>query len=287
MPSWERAAAKAAHLALYALILITPVAGWLSSSAHGFKTVYLGLLPIPDLLGKDKAMAEGLELIHSLLNKAIFFIVIAHAGAALKHHFLDRDEVLRRMLGLRGLLAAPLLLLALSAGADAQSALRENSSIEFISKQMGVPVTGIFREFEADVRFYPENPGKSRATVFINVDSIDAGSDEATSEIKRRVWLDSKNHPGAEFKSASLTPEGPGRYTVTGRITIKGRTQNVSAPFTVREGKGHRVFEGRFVLNRLDFAVGEGEWADTDTVDDEVEVNFRLHVPFEDAKRPK
>lgn len=99
MPSWERAAAKAAHALLYALLFAIPIIGWLGSSAHGFQTVYLGVIPIPDLLPKSKELADLLEEIHEQLNHALFLIVIAHIGAAVKHHFIDKDDILRRMLG--------------------------------------------------------------------------------------------------------------------------------------------------------------------------------------------
>ncbi|HAO93583.1 MAG: cytochrome b [Deltaproteobacteria bacterium GWB2_55_19] len=102
MPSWERFAAKAAHALLYALIFIIPLAGWLGSSAHGFQTIYLGVIPIPDLLAKNNELSELLEEVHEQLNHALLLLVIAHAGAAMKHHFIDKDDILRRMIGLKG-----------------------------------------------------------------------------------------------------------------------------------------------------------------------------------------
>ena len=98
MPSWERLA----HALLYALTLTIPLAGWLGSSAHGFQTVYLGVIPIPDLLAKNKGLHELLEEIHEQLNHGLLLLVIAHAGAAMKHHFIDKDDILRRMIGLGG-----------------------------------------------------------------------------------------------------------------------------------------------------------------------------------------
>jgi cytochrome b561 len=98
MPMWERRAAAASHALLYVLILIIPFTGWLYSSAAGVPTVFLGLLPLPDLLAKDKALAELLKFIHVTLNYTMLTVVIIHAAAALKHHFLDRDDVLARML---------------------------------------------------------------------------------------------------------------------------------------------------------------------------------------------
>jgi len=68
------------------------------SSAKGFQTVYFGIIPLPDLLQKNKELGELLELVHSSLNFTLAGLVVAHIAAALKHHLLDRDEVLARML---------------------------------------------------------------------------------------------------------------------------------------------------------------------------------------------
>lgn len=101
MPRWQRIAAEASHLALYALMIVIPLSGWLMSSAKGFQTVYFGVLPIPDLLQKNKELGETLALVHQALNFTMIGIVILHAAAALKHHFIDKDDILRRMLPAR------------------------------------------------------------------------------------------------------------------------------------------------------------------------------------------
>jgi cytochrome b561 len=98
VPGWQRAAAAVSHTALYLLTLAVPLAGWLFSSASGFQTVYLGILPIPDLIGKDKAAADVLKAAHWYLNLTMALVVGLHVAAALRHHFRDRDEVLARML---------------------------------------------------------------------------------------------------------------------------------------------------------------------------------------------
>ncbi|OGA53170.1 MAG: cytochrome b [Betaproteobacteria bacterium RIFCSPLOWO2_12_FULL_62_58] len=97
MPQWEQHAVVAAHAALYVLIVIIPITGWLYSSATGVPTVYLGLMQLPDLVPKDKPLAEQLKFAHISLNYTLFVIACIHAAAALRHHFVDRDEVLSRM----------------------------------------------------------------------------------------------------------------------------------------------------------------------------------------------
>ena len=98
MPRWQRVVAEATHYLLYALMIAIPLAGWLMSSAKGFQTVYFGVLPIPDLLAKNKELGETLTLVHRYLNYTMIAIITAHIGAALKHHFIDKDDILRRML---------------------------------------------------------------------------------------------------------------------------------------------------------------------------------------------
>lgn len=98
VPLWQRRAAGATHILLYALIVIIPISGWLYSSASGVPTVYFGVLPLPDLVTKDKALAAQLKSVHVTLNYTLLAVVIAHVAAAIKHHFFERDDVLRRML---------------------------------------------------------------------------------------------------------------------------------------------------------------------------------------------
>ena len=83
---------------LYALMFAVPLTGWLMSSALGVQTVVFGVLPLPDLLDKNKELGEVLKIVHKTCNFAMAAIVLGHAGAALKHHYIDRDDVLRRML---------------------------------------------------------------------------------------------------------------------------------------------------------------------------------------------
>jgi len=98
MPELLKKAAHAMHWLLYALMLAIPLSGWLMSSAKGFTTVWFGVLPLPDLVGKDAALGSQLQTLHMALNFALLTLVAGHVGAALKHHFIDRDGVLTSML---------------------------------------------------------------------------------------------------------------------------------------------------------------------------------------------
>lgn len=98
MPAWELRAAATVHRLLYLLLFAVPLSGWLMSSAKGFQTVYLGTLPIPDLLDKNPALGAALEKVHWALNKMLLAAVCLHVAAVAKHHCVDRDGILRRML---------------------------------------------------------------------------------------------------------------------------------------------------------------------------------------------
>ncbi|MBK6907514.1 MAG: cytochrome b [Rhodocyclaceae bacterium] len=97
MPPLLQRAAHAGHIALYLLMIAIPLSGWLMSSAKGFQTVYFGVLPIPDLLVKNEELGKALKQVHELLNWALILLVLGHVGAAIKHHFIDKDGLLWRM----------------------------------------------------------------------------------------------------------------------------------------------------------------------------------------------
>lgn len=100
VPRPQQLAASAVHLALYLLMVAIPLSGWVMSSAKGFQTVWFGVLPLPDLVAKDKVLGEQLAQLHEALNYALIALLCGHIGAALKHHLIDRDDILLRMLQL-------------------------------------------------------------------------------------------------------------------------------------------------------------------------------------------
>lgn len=97
-PRWQELAARVSHFLLYALLFVTPVLGWLMSSARAFSVSWWGLVTLPDFIEPDKAAFERLHDWHEAMAKTLAVIALIHIAAALKHHFFDRDDVLRRML---------------------------------------------------------------------------------------------------------------------------------------------------------------------------------------------
>lgn len=150
------------------------------------------------------------------------------------------------------------------------------SRIDFEFRQMGVPIKGGFKRFVVQMAFDPARPEAARATIEIDLASIDAGSREADEESAGRLWFDRSAYPKASFVSKSVRALGNNRFELRGALTLKGRTRDVVIPVTYTPGKAHATFEGGFVLKRLDFGIGEGMWADVATVANDVPVKFRI-----------
>lgn len=161
--------------------------------------------------------------------------------------------------------------------AGAQGVQVDKSEIRFVSKQLGVNVEGRFRKWKANVAFLPADPAKSKAEIEVDITSIDLASEDSEKEVKDKVWFDTARFPAARFVSTAIKSVGPDKYEVTGQLSLKGITKGIVVPIALRkDASGASVAEGSFTLKRLDFKIGEGLWADTDTVANEVTVRIRM-----------
>jgi polyisoprenoid-binding protein YceI len=183
------------------------------------------------------------------------------------------------------------MLLGLMLVASQVSALEFNqvqtneSTIAFGYTQMGVPSEGKFSKFSAQVSFDPARLAKAQAKIDIDVASIDTGSDEANEEVAGKLWFNASAFPTAGFVSSGIKALGDNRYQATGTLTIKGKTQDVTVPVTFLTTGKRAVLEGAFVIKRLDYGIGEGEWTDVDTVADEIQIKFHLVVNASTGKK--
>lgn len=157
-----------------------------------------------------------------------------------------------------------------------RTVLPKQSAISFEYHQMGVSMKGGFKRFTTQLVFDPARPEASSARIEIDLASIDAGSPEADDESAGTLWFDRSVYPKATFASSRIRALGNNRFEMRGTLTLKGRRREMVVPVTYTPGKNAAVFEGRFVLKRLDFGIGEGMWADVATVANDVQVNFRI-----------
>jgi len=181
---------------------------------------------------------------------------------------------------MKSILFAGLASLALAASAQApQKIATDKSFIRFATRAMGAPMEGRFRKLEGTVVFDPAKPDATHADLEVDLASIDLASEEIETEARRKGWLNVEAFPKAKLTVTSVKPLGGNRYEAHGELTIKGTTRPLVAPFTLAEAGGLRTVEGEVPLKRLQYKIGEGPWADTDTVADEVVVRFRIALP--------
>lgn len=157
-----------------------------------------------------------------------------------------------------------------------QKLLPEQSEIAFVSRQMGVPVEGKFKKFDAQVAFDPARLGSSRVAFTVDTGSATLGVRETDAELPKPVWFNVPKFPQATFESSAIKALGGGKYEVAGKLSIKGATQDVVVPVTLTQGGAHTLATGSFVIKRLAFKIGENEWADTSMVADDVQVKLKL-----------
>lgn len=152
----------------------------------------------------------------------------------------------------------------------------EVSEIRFSYTQMGVTMRGGFSRFTAELRFDPEQLDQAYVMIDVDLASIDTGIREADTEVTKPAWLHTAEFPTARFESNDVTALDEHNYTVSGNLTIKGTTQEISVPATFAAENGVGVFTGAFRINRGDFAIGEGAWASFDMVANAIKVEFQM-----------
>ena len=169
---------------------------------------------------------------------------------------------------------------ALAGPALAQQVLPAQSEIAFVSRQMGVPVEGKFKQWAAQIAFDPKNPATGKVGFTIQTGSASFGSPETDAEVPKAPWFNVAKFPTASFASSAIKPLGGGRFDVAGTLTIKGSSQPVVVPVTITQtgtqAGATSTASGSFTIKRLDFKIGEGEWTDTSMVANDVTVKFKL-----------
>lgn len=166
--------------------------------------------------------------------------------------------------------------LALPTIAAALKTDASQSSVSAVFKQMNVPIEAKFRKFNAQIDFDSAKPEAAKANVEIDIPSFDLGDPDINKDAQKKDWFNGAQYPKASFVSSSLKAAANGRLDVTGKLTIKGKTADVSFPLTVKKEGANQVFEGALPIKRLAFNIGEGEWKDTSMVADEVVIKFRV-----------
>lgn len=177
------------------------------------------------------------------------------------------------------LCAAAVAALAAPVGAFAQQKLvAAQSDISFVTKQMGVPLEGHFKKFDAQISFDTSKPEAAKIAFSIDTGSASLGAPESDAELPKSAWFNVAKFPQATFQSASVKALGAGKFQITGKLTIKGNVKDIDVPVALTQANGVTTAVGQFPIKRLSYKIGEGEWADTSMVADDVLVKFKLAI---------
>jgi polyisoprenoid-binding protein YceI len=169
------------------------------------------------------------------------------------------------------------LLAGLAVSAFAQAKLQPaQSELSFITKQMGVPVDGRFKKFDATLNLDPKKPEAGSVAFSIDMASASLGVPESDAEMPKPTWFDTAKFPKATFQSTAIKGLGNGKFEVSGKISIKGTVRDLVVPVSIVQSGANSTATGSFVLKRVEFKIGEGEWADPTVVANDVTVKFKL-----------
>ena len=182
---------------------------------------------------------------------------------------------MKRILALLGL-CGPLALAPHAAPAADWKMDPAASKLEFIATFEKAPAPGVFKEFDARLRFDPDKPAGSSLEVTVKVTSADMNIADVNKEIRGKDWFDYAGFPQAEFHSTDLRRAGGNRYLARGTLSLKGAKQQVEVPFTWSSSAGGATMEGEFTVKRGAFGIGAGEWAASDVIGADVKVKFRV-----------
>ncbi len=307
MPEWQFVASRISHWSMYALIMLLPVTGWLTSSASAHSVSWFELVPLPDLVAPNPKLEEKLADIHGIHAKLLFAIVTIHIAAALRHA-LKREGALARIAS-PGPVIACIALLAIGAvtltrtdrvagqvavtGTTPQTVVTgsrlatyepwnidyDASHIRFTATQAGEKVNGEWLEWSGSLHFDDARLDEAVFHVIVDVASVETQDDERDAVLQDAEWFDSGNHPEVRYRTTRFVRNGgEGRYRALGALTVKGRSVAVPLEFTLTRVNEKYVLDGTAQLDRLALDLGTGEWSDTRWIGRFVTVDVRVEA---------
>jgi len=154
---------------------------------------------------------------------------------------------------------------------------RSTLSIEF--HEMGVPVEAKFKKFEGVIDFDENHPSAAHAQFTVDMMSFDLPDPEYNEEALGPEWFDAAHYPKATFVSTAIIPSAAGKLEVRGKLTVKGKTQDVTIPISYNRQGTLETYQGALVVQRLAFGIGAGEWKDTGVLANDVSIKIRVTTP--------
>ncbi len=299
VPAWQRRAAHVAHLGLYALLFAVPLTGWILVSWSSFNVdTYLfdvipwPHLPTPAFVVDGQVSEHALHEWHEIAGNILILILLAHVGAALKHHFIDKDTVLRRMLptwsrswnaklatfGVAVAAAGTGLFLYAAQSDRAALVAAGMSEVGFVALVTGDETPGTFPGSEVEATLDEATPANSSIVARVQTAGVTSANVQMASSLPDAEWFDSEGHPEASFASTAVARTDESTLSVDGTLTIKGNPVDVSFPMVLADEEGKRVARGEFTVDRRDFELGMQSQQSDQYVGYPVVIRFRFDI---------
>ncbi len=305
-PAWEKFAASLSHFAFYVLILLLPLSGWAMVSISVldidtllFNTIEWPHLPIAEWLNLASTEAKAswehhFHSAHHIAGNVLAVLVLVHVGAALKHHFIDKDDVLRRMKpritepGFLGVLAFAAV--CIGAGYFAVTQISKSSASTLVASDSSVTlqadVTGsetaiVFSNSSISAQIDANNPANSSLMVTVDTATATSTNLQVQGSLPNSDWFDVDNFPQATFQSTSFTSgQEPNSLEVTGDLTIKETTRSVDFTLimTTDEQTGESSARIDLPINRFDYQIGLKSQPNEDSVGAIVTIQVRFQL---------
>jgi len=297
-PAWELKAASITHIALYALLIIVPLTGWslVSTSPLKIPTLLYNTIPwphIPLLSPSDRGQRLFLNL-HFFASNLMLALLLLHVAAAFRHHFIKKDGTLSRMSFFsktgqlaKGFIPFVLTILVLTSGLIVLVNLYKPSTISttigigevrFTAIVMGHDLVGQFGTTEVEARIDPNELDNSLLSATVLTNTLESSDAQVNDTLKDRDWFDTEHFPEAYFSSHTLSKDSDGKIIVTGNLTIKDTTQEISFPVMFGEANGTETVSGSFTINRLDYQIGAIDQPDDSNAGFNVLISFSFEL---------
>jgi polyisoprenoid-binding protein YceI len=251
MAAWECGIAHKTHLLLYLLLLAMPLTGWATVSAalppFNFPTLLYARIPWPHIpfieqltLDQKKTVEPYLKNVHAALGWTLLVLAGLHIAAALRHGFILKDGIMLRMLP-RILNVSRKLIVPFA----------------FAAQAGGQAVTGEFKQFQAEIRFDPEDPESAEISAAIDMNNVSSGQAQVDSALLGKDWFDTQTYPTAGFRARSVKAgRAEGEYVIEATITIKDISREVTLPFMLAVNQGEATVKGETAISRSEFGIG-------------------------------
>ena len=156
--------------------------------------------------------------------------------------------------------------------------VRAESRLEFVPTYQGQEAKGVFHRFEVSLSSGSDAPASGKLAVSVALASADMGSQDIDDAIRGNQWFDVTHGPEARFASDDIVAQSDGRFLARGTLSLKGIERQVAVPFTWWAAGDDARMQGQLVLRRIDFGIGTGEWASSESIGLDVTVRFDVKL---------